>query len=255
MPRRFDRLDPQPPGFGSCGSCAYRRSGPAAICFTCALEYTEPNPSAQCDLCSQALQGPRARCLNIICDWDVDERWYGRVRAIAPHSGAMQRVIRRYKYDERKAWGQILGRVLLGFLDEHAAEFNEYNMIIPMPAYTGPGAHRTWAHLDLIMEHASTEDSFGWPFQWDPAVIVKTADTDTMTKKGWSTRHSIAVDQLRPALHVPDHSAVSGQRIVVVDDVFTTGHDMLEVARALRLAGAAVVDGLVLARAQWRQGV
>ncbi len=200
MPRRFDRLDPKPPGFGRCGTCAYRRSGSTAICFTCVLEHTEPNPPAQCDFCGQALQGPNARCLNVICDWDSEERWFGRVRAIAPHSGAMQRVIRWYKYDERKAWGQILGRVLLGYLDERADEFNEYDMIIPMPAYTGPGAHRTWAHIDLIVEHASTEDSFGWPFRRDSAVVVKTADTDTMTKKGWSTRHTIAVAQLRPAL-------------------------------------------------------
>ncbi len=255
MPRRFDRLDPKPPGFGRCGVCAYQRSGPPAICFTCALEHTEPHPPAQCDFCSQALQRPGARCLNIICDWDLDERWYGRVRAIAPHSGAMQRVIRRYKYDERKAWGQILGRVLLGYLDERAEEFNKYDMIIPMPAYTGPGAHRTWAHIDLFVAHAATEDSSGWPFRRDPPVVVKTAETDTMTKKGWATRHTIAVAQLRPALQVPDRSVVSGQKIVVIDDVFTTGHDMLEVARALRLAGAAAVDGLVLARAQWRQGV
>ena len=76
-----------------------------------------------------------------------------------------------------------------------------------------------------------------------------------MTTKGWSTRQSIAIEQLGPALQVPNHSVVSGQRILVIDDVFTTGHDMLEIARALRLAGAAAVDGLVLARAQWRQRV
>ena len=34
-----------------------------------------------------------------------------------------------------------------------------------------------------------------------------------------------------------DRSAVVGQRILIIDDVFTTGHAMLEVARAFRLAG------------------
>ena len=54
---------------------------------------------------------------------------------------------------------------------------------------------------------------------------------------------------------MPDRAAVSRRRILVIDDVFTTGHDMLEIARPLRLAGAAAVDGLVLARAQWRSNV
>ncbi len=214
-----------------------------------------PNPPLRCDLCSQDVGQPGGSCQNRICGWDLDDRWYGRVRAVAPDAGPMNRVIRRYKYDARKAWALILGRVLLGYLDEHAEACSEYDMIIPMPAYTGPGAHRTWAHIDLIVEHAATEDSLGWPFCRDPAVVVKTADTDTMTRKGWATRSRIAVDELRPALRVPDPSLVSDQRIVVIDDVFTTGHDMLEIARALRLAGAASVDGLVLARAQWRQGV
>ena len=255
MLRRFDRLDPQPPGFGKCQRCAYRRSGPQSICFVCAAEHTEPSPAAQCSLCGQGLTRSGEQCQNVICGLDLDDRWYGHVRAITPDSGAMNRVIRSYKYSEQKAWGHILARVLLGYLDEHAEQFEKYSVIIPMPTFVGRGAHRSWGHIDLIIEHAITEDSYGWPFRREPALVVKTAETETMTKKQWATRRAIATKQLRHALEVPDYSAVADQTILVIDDVFTTGHDMLEIARALRLAGAAAVDGLVLARAQWRQGV
>ena len=167
----------------------------------------------------------------------------------------MRRVIRRYKYAEKTAWAPILARVILGYLEENAEESRDYDALIPMPAFTGPSAHRSWRHIDRIVHHAEIENPGGWPFRRDRQLIVKTAATDTMSGKGWKRRHDIASEQLRPALQVPDPAAVSEQRVLVIDDVFTTGHDMLEVARALRLSGAVAVDGLVLARAQWRQRV
>ena len=167
----------------------------------------------------------------------------------------MHRVIRRYKYDNALAWAQILARVFLGYLGKHEPEFRHYDLIIPTPTHTGPGSHRAWDHIDLIVRRAMTEDSYGWPFRRSPALIVKAAPTEKMSGKAWAARSRIATGELRAALCVPDRSAVSGRSVLVIDDVFTTGHDMLEIARALRLAGAAAVDGLVLARAQWRNRV
>ena len=98
----------------------------------------------------------------------VDQLWYGRVRAVAPDSGPMNQVIRRYKYGVRKAWAQILGRVLLGYLDEHAEEFNEYDMIIPMPAYTGPGAHRSGRTLTSSWNAPQPRTRMAGPFATSP---------------------------------------------------------------------------------------
>ena len=58
-----------------------------------------------------------------------------------------------------------------------------------------------------------------------------------------------AACDLRAALEVRDPSRVSGRRVLVVDDVFTDGSTLREVAGVLRGAGAAAVSGLVLARA------
>jgi predicted amidophosphoribosyltransferase len=48
-----------------------------------------------------------------------------------------------------------------------------------------------------------------------------------------------------------DPTAVVGQRIIVIDDVFTTGNTLNAVARRLREAGAAAVAGITLARQPW----
>jgi predicted amidophosphoribosyltransferase len=62
------------------------------------------------------------------------------------------------------------------------------------------------------------------------------------------TRQKIAEYSLRPALSVPQPDLVAGRRILVLDDVYSEGFSMREMARALLQAGAAEVAGIVFAR-------
>jgi predicted amidophosphoribosyltransferase len=60
------------------------------------------------------------------------------------------------------------------------------------------------------------------------------------------------VNKIRRALRIPNPSLTRGKRILVVDDVFTEGLNLNEVARALRKdGGAKEVCGLTLARQGW----
>jgi predicted amidophosphoribosyltransferase len=56
-------------------------------------------------------------------------------------------------------------------------------------------------------------------------------------------------ENLRGAFEVINLSAVRGRRIVLVDDVMTTGTTLSACARALKRAGAEQVMGVTLARA------
>jgi predicted amidophosphoribosyltransferase len=70
-----------------------------------------------------------------------------------------------------------------------------------------------------------------------------------MTGLTYRERRVNAEGSLRAALSVPDPARTKGKTIAVVDDVFTGGLTLREVARALRLqGGAAVVLGVTLTR-------
>lgn len=55
------------------------------------------------------------------------------------------------------------------------------------------------------------------------------------------------------AYTVPDPSAVQGRRVLLVDDIFTTGSTLEEGARTLRTAGCEQVVCAVLCRTPWRR--
>lgn len=250
-PLDIARLNPQPAGFGKCGECAYRESGSTLVCFTCASTGMDRVKSGQCQTCNQRLPESGA-CFNYWCKRPLNERYFSFIHAIAMRSGALQSAINRYKYDGKTGWAGIFGRVLVGYMDEAPARIQGWDAIVPSPTFTGPGSRRQWDHIGLILDRATVEAADRWP-QLAPerGLIVKTTDTPSLAGKTWVQRRTIAETEIRASLHLPDASRVIGRRFLVFDDVFTDGSTLREIARALLVAGAEQVGGLVLARQPW----
>ncbi len=103
---------------------------------------------AACGVCDQALRGGET-CVN---DWCTRaDRWFSVVWSIGPHVDGWRRVIAGYKYRGQTAWASMLGRALVEYLDEHMPWFDDYDVLVPMPAYTGPGARRSWDPVGEIV--------------------------------------------------------------------------------------------------------
>jgi predicted amidophosphoribosyltransferase len=242
-------LDRPPAGFAACRQCAYRDTGSAAICFACATEHTDRIGGNSCDVCDQTLK-PDGTCGNPMCNWD--DRYFEWVWAISMRTGQMKQAIDRYKYGEKRGWAAIFGRILAGFLGENRSIFGTYDLIIPSPSYVGPGAQRSFDHTEEIVRAAEIEEPVAWPFAY--GVVVKAAATERFVKRSWRDRKAIAEGPLRDALKIPDPRLVQGKAILVIDDVFTEGFTIREVARALKKAGAREVSQVVLAREPWKGG-
>jgi predicted amidophosphoribosyltransferase len=142
-----------------------------------------------------------------------------------------------------------LARLLVGYLDDNMPWFDGYDVVTSVPVYTGPGARRSWDHLALILDAASRLAGSRWPFE--VGLISKLAETTPMAGLGLGRRRACAEGPLRQSLVVEDSLRVARRRILVVDDVFTEGSTLREVARALLLSGAVEVAGLALARQPW----
>jgi predicted amidophosphoribosyltransferase len=162
----------------------------------------------------------------------------------------MRHAVLRYKYGHELWWAGVFARMFANHLETYSTWFEEFDLLVPTPCYLGPSARRNW---DPVGQIAAELRPLVEPL-WDVAsgVVGKRRETPPMQGRPWAQRQAIACGPLRRALCVLAPGAVSGARVLVLDDVLTDGSTLREVARVLRRAGACEVAGLILARPAWR---
>lgn len=236
-----------PARFPACRICPFLRRDEPDVCWgCCARRFPTPSPRC-CPVCEQPLPTGQV-CGN---DWcSRADRWFSLTWSLGPHGGAWRETIAAYKYRGELGWAEVFGRVLVGFLDEHMPWFDHYDHLLPMPAFTGTGARRSWDPVGRVVAAASCLAGPRWPFS--AGLVSKRFETPPLTGQPRSARRACAEGPLRRSLVVVDPAAIDGCRLLVIDDVFTEGSTLREVARALLLAGAEEVAGLTLARQPWR---
>ena len=223
-------------------ACPYLVAGTPAVCFACADRGRQPLGRAACTVCGEPLADDGV-CPNTVCSFA--DRCFSRIHVVSWRAEDVWTAVCRYKYDEDRDWAPVLGRVLVGFLEEHQEQMRRYDVITMGALYVGPRARRLWDHLRLISDAAHATGP-SWPFV--PDVITKSGPTGQFLGRGVETRQAIAEHSLRTALAVPHPELIAGRRVLVVDDVYSEGFSLREMARVLLEAGAAEVAGLVFAR-------
>ena len=216
--------------------------GAAAPAEWAALSFIE---GAQCDLCGlpQPIDlGPATVCPACTAR---PPRW-NRARAALIYDDASRRPVLDLKRAGRRdglsimgAWMMRAGRPLL----------SEADLITPVPLHYTRLAMR--GHNQSGWLAAAVSRASGVPAKMDVLRRIRATPSQAGLPARARRRNVAGAFDVRGARV----KAVSGQRIVLVDDVLTTGATPTACTRALYKAGAANVDVLVLARVVRAQDV
>jgi predicted amidophosphoribosyltransferase len=232
--------------FPDCPTCPLLKTAKGTVCYRCAAP-TLPRPRGEtCPVCGQ--EGYVWFCQNRTCT--LAQRGFGRVHVIAMLRDELRDRVHWLKYEGKRGWAVIFGRIIVGYLNEHEDEMLQaYDLIVPNPTFAAPGKVQ---HTELtIAAAADNDDNFwGWPFDKAPWALVKTEATPKSATNKWDEKQRCA--RLHAHAITIDDARIKGKRILLYDDVFTTGAQFDQVGHKLQHHGAASVDGLVLARAPWR---
>lgn len=177
------------------------------------------------------------------------DRGFSVVFSVGAYRDGLRRAITRYKYHRQVGLAGALAGSLARHVESNPTWYEDFDLVTAVPTYHGPGARRDWDPLAEILESLSSRLGPRWDVVAD--VVSKSFETPGMAGLSWADRQALASGPLRRALKVPDAAAVESARVLVVDDVFTDGSTLREVALALLAAGAAEVAGLVIARREW----
>ncbi len=220
-----------------CPGCGAATAQPHALCPTCWSQlrlierpYCERlgTPFAV-DHGAGPLLSPRAM---------ADPPVFGRARAAVLYDGTARDLVHRLKYDDRLDLAPTLARMMAGAGVELVAEAD---CLVPVPLHRWRLWRRRFNQAALLARGLSTLT--GLPTDAQALARVKATRSQVGLTRAARARN------LQGAFRVPEAArpGLQGRRVLLVDDVTTTGATANAAARALLRAGAAKVDLLTFA--------
>ena len=220
-----------------CAGCRRQVSQPGALCGSCwpKLRFLERPWCAVMGTPFQYDMGDGFLSAEAIANPPPFER----ARAAVAYTGVARRMVQALKYGDRTDLAPWMARWMLRAGAELVAEAD---VVVPVPLHRGRFFSRRFNQSAELARAISRLT--GLPFE--PGALVRSRMTRQQVGLGTRERQ----DNVRGAFKVPEEGdiKVRGRRVLVVDDVYTTGATVSAAARALRKAGAAKIHVLTFAR-------
>jgi len=167
------------------------------------------------------------------------ELHFTSARSAVVASGIVREVIHRFKYQRALWFEPFLADLLIreakpALLEQH------WDFIVPVPLHPVKHREREFNQAERLASHLSA--ATGIPL--NRKLLRRVIPTATQTLL---TREQRATN-MRGAFAATDHSGLDGERIVLVDDVFTTGATTSACAKVLQSAGAGDICVWTVAR-------
>jgi len=199
-----------------------RWGGACPECWS-SLIRIEPPFCTKCGEPAPAIEGLCGLCIK-------GEHAFDFARSALLFTRTLRDIIHHLKYSDRVSLAKPLGDILKECLEREAFTGD---LIIPVPLHRSRERQRGFNQAELIAER------LGRPVA--PRLLCRRKNTPSQTglTRNERKRNLASAFQVR--------GEVKG-RVIVVDDVYTTGSTMHEIARTLKRAGAERVEVLTVAR-------
>ncbi|MCB2202522.1 ComF family protein [bacterium] len=214
-----------PPVCVGCGEPGYR------LCDKCfgTIRFIEGHV---CERCGLPIGLKRLHCE----ECDEEKPPYDAMRSLARYEGVIRESIHALKYGDNLSLGEVFTDRLTAIVRE---EDWSPDLIIPVPLSPARKAQRGYNQSTLLARPVALQLGV----RFTPEVLRRIRNTQSQVELPADKRR----ENVKGAFNaLPE--LVSGKRVLLVDDVTTTGSTIKECALALREVGAAAVYCLTLAR-------
>ena len=207
------------------------------LCWDCRSDFQVVNRPF-CELCGDPVYGriDHVWTCRFCATRDIG---FSKARSAIRYSGPVRRLLQQFKYEQaiwlRADLAELLAACVYADMDA-----DSFDLVVPVPLYPGRLRRRTYNQAALLAKELSRR--IGVPFM--NHVLSRTRDTSTQTELNAREREQ----NVAGAFSVDKEAWVKGRRLLLVDDVMTTGATLNACAHALKAAGTADVQALTVAR-------
>ncbi|NLO38641.1 MAG: ComF family protein [Ruminiclostridium sp.] len=169
----------------------------------------------------------------------------GKIFSAFEYEKGIRKAVHNLKFNDRPGNAPALidlalPRIKLFLFDEpHCDKSPKYDIIIPVPIHFRRKQQRGYNQSELLAKNLAKQTKIAFC----PRSLTKNMHTPPQSSLGRGER----LRNLKSAFRLKNPDTVRGKRVLLVDDVMTTGSTLEHCARVLEEAGATQVDAFVIA--------
>ena len=225
-----------PPSCVACDAPTMEENG---LCVTCWGDTTFIS-GCICDACGLPLPGEDDGLARILCDACIaTPRPWDKGRAAIVYDGTGRRLVMALKHGDRADLAVAGARWMAA---RAAGLADEGSLVVPIPLHWMRLARRRYNQAALLSARIARHLGA----QHVPDALLRARATRPLERESRADRIAALDGAIRP--HPWRGKRLAGRRVLLVDDVMTSGATLAAAATAAREAGAATVDVLALAR-------
>jgi ComF family protein len=223
-------------------------------CITCGVLLEECGPLPFCPDCKDGIRFIRSplcpRCGIPFPDSEgadhpcgeclATQRPYALARSVGLYEGTLLKAIHLFKYRGKIGIGKVLGTIMADFAGS-LWDMKAFSLILPVPLHRNRLRQRGFNQAVILARAVAKRFSLPLDFMMLRRHLL------TAPQVGLGRKDRLA--NVRGAFSVRKPAKIAGRRILLVDDVYTTGSTLSECATVLMRADAEAVAVLTLARA------
>lgn len=224
-----------------CGGCDAAVVSRGRLCDACSVKLLDLIALPYCPRCGATL-GPNVPAYPdgcSVCPSPLPR--FSRVFRLGPYAQPLRHVIRRFKFHHRLGPAETLCEMLAERVVAEDDDELAPDVIVPVPMHWLRRFSRSLDHAALLAEQLGR--SLDLPISPE---LLRVRNTPQQAQMSRTQR----LTSVRGAFRAVDDSSLQGARVLLVDDVTTTGATANECARVLLNAGATTVQLAVLAKAE-----
>lgn len=208
------------------------------LCGTCEASAPRLTPPF-CAKCSEAFPGAISETF-VCANCGHRELHFESAVAAYRSRGVVRKVLHDFKYNRQRYLRHVLARWLCDALEDPRLAGRHFDIVVPVPLHSARQRERGFNQAALLAELLARES--GWPTH---DALERTRYTTTQTAYDRAER----MRNLDGAFRLRERADVQGLRVLLIDDVLTTGSTLSECARVLKAGGAVSVHAATAARA------
>lgn len=195
------------------------------------------NKNSLCKACELSIKKYEINCIKNYKN--NPEKYFDYLYCALKYENIVREKIIQYKFNENSYLYKTFSKIIIK--NEKVYRFLKlYDIIVAVPMYKNKKAVRGYNQSELVAREISKKLEI--PFEKN--ILIKLKNTQVQSTLTKIQR----MKNIKDAFNITDNESIANKKIILIDDIYTTGNTVNECSKVLKKAGAKEVCVVTIAK-------